>query len=81
MEAQGERDERGQPIPETKATTGKKSISTRARKLLGEDVTVVPHTDYPTPEPIAAPERDLKEAMHFVGEFERIYFLVIIINY
>ncbi|KAH8314597.1 hypothetical protein KR074_009176 [Drosophila pseudoananassae] len=66
VEPQGARDERGRPIPETEATTGKKSLSTRARKLLGEDVIVVPHTDYPTPQPMAEPERELKEALHFV---------------
>ncbi|XP_070132424.1 platelet binding protein GspB-like isoform X2 [Drosophila bipectinata] len=66
-ELQVERDERGKPIPDTIATTGKKSLSTRARKLMGEDVIVVPHTDYPTPQPMSDPEIELKEALHFVA--------------
>lgn len=48
--------------------TGKRSVSSRARKLMGDQVKIGPHTDYPTPMPMEMPERELREQQHFIGE-------------
>ncbi|XP_030379304.1 mediator of RNA polymerase II transcription subunit 12-like [Scaptodrosophila lebanonensis] len=53
--------------PDYVATEGKRSLSTRARKLMGENVKVGPHTDYPTPAPISGPEMMLREQQHFIA--------------
>ncbi|XP_068159329.1 uncharacterized protein [Drosophila tropicalis] len=49
---------------------GKRSLSTRSRNLMGEQVPIVPHIDYPTPVPMNSQQRDLCEHQHFIGAFD-----------
>ncbi|KRF98208.1 uncharacterized protein Dwil_GK19809 [Drosophila willistoni] len=37
---------------------------------MGEQVAVVPHSDYPTPVPMNPPERDLREQQHFIAAYD-----------
>ncbi|XP_030563293.1 mucin-2-like [Drosophila novamexicana] len=50
--------------------TGKRSVSSRARKLMGDQVKIGPHTDYPTPMPMEMPERELREQQHFIAKHD-----------
>lgn len=48
---------------------GKMLLCSRARQLLGEQVNCWQHTEYTAPQPMIQPEQELREQLHFIGEF------------